>query len=309
MKVKILFPILLLWPLLGFSQGNVDFNAYFNDQTMRVDVFHGGDMQKETMSIDQIYVQGPWAGNPRRLIAAPAYGRYLIEVCTVNDNTLIYSKGFDSYFGEYKTTEPAAQGVAKFFSESLLIPCPKSKVLIQVALRDRQNQPQLLFKIEIDPEDIFIVREKLSADVQVIEQVKNGEPGSKADLAILAEGYTAAEEGKFRQDLARFSALLLSQEPYKTFSARFNIYGLFKASRESGCDEASFGQFKNTALQSGFDSFGSERYLLTDDNRRPCPLRRHSDHGQPWPLRRWRHLQPLLHLHHRQPVARLSFTA
>jgi hypothetical protein len=267
MKIKILFPVLLLWPLLGFSQGNVDFNAYFCDQTLRVDVFHGGAMQKETMSIDKIYIQGPWAGNPRRLIDAPAYGRYLIQVYAVTDNTLIYSKGFDSYFGEYKTTEPAAQGVDKFFSESLLLPCPKSKVRLQVALRDRQNQPQLLFKIEIDPADIFIIREKFVDDVQVIEQVKNGKPGDKADLAILAEGYTAAEEGKFRQDLARFSALLLSQEPYKTFRERFNIYGLFKASRESGCDEASFGQFKNTVLQSGFDSFGSERYLLTDDNR------------------------------------------
>ena len=114
---------------------------------------------------------------------------------------------------------------------------------------------------------MFIVREKLSDDVQVIEQVRNGAPGDKADLAVLAEGYTAAEEGKFRQDLARFSDLLLGQEPYKSFRERFNIYGLFKASRESGCDEASFGQFKNTALASGFDAFGSERYLLTADNR------------------------------------------
>ena len=267
MKVKLLLAVLLAWPLLAPAQGNIDFAAYFENRTMRIDVFHGGDAQKETLSVDKIYIMGPWASNPRRLTDPPVYGRYLIQVFAAAGNTLIYSKGFDSYFSEYKTTEPAAQGVAKIFSESFLIPCPKGRIRLELALRDRQNRPQPLFKTEIDPQDMFVVREKLSDDVQVIKQVKNGEPGSKADLAILAEGYTAAEEGKFRQDLARFSALLLSQEPYKTFRERFNIYGLFKASRESGCDEPSFGQFKNTALQSGFDAFGSERYLLTEDNR------------------------------------------
>jgi hypothetical protein len=267
MKVKIWLAVLLAWPLLGLSQEKINFAAYFENQTMRVDVFHGGDSQKETLYIDKIFIQGPWAGNPNRLTDPPDYGRYLIQVFSTANNTLIFSKGFDSYFGEYKTTAPATRGVVKAFSESFLIPCPKAGIRLEVALRDRQNQPQTLFKTEIDPDDIFIVREKLGNDVQIIEQVKNGEAGSKIDLAILAEGYTAAEEGKFRQDLGRFSALLLSQEPYKTFRERFSIYGLFKASRESGCDEASFGQFKNTVLQTGFDSFGSERYLLTEDNR------------------------------------------
>ncbi len=266
MKVNILFAVLLICPWLVLSQGNIDFAAYFENQTMRVDVFHGGDAQKETLSVDHVYIQGPWAGNPRRLTDPPAGGRYLVLVYASADDTLIYCKGFDSYFGEYKTTESAARGVAKIFSESLLIPCPKNRIRLEVALRDRQNRPQTLFKTEIDPEDIFIIRENLDQDVQVIEQVKNGDPGSHADLAILAEGYTVGEEGKFRQDLARFSALLLNQEPYRTFRDRFNIYGLFKASRDSGCDEASFGQFKNTAVQAGFDSFGSERYLLTSDN-------------------------------------------
>jgi hypothetical protein len=266
MKIKLLLAVLLAWPLLAPCQGNIDFAAYFTNQTMRVDIFHSGDAQKETLSIDKIYIQGPWAGNPRRLTDPPEYGRYLMQVYAAADNTLIYSKGFDSYFNEYKTTEPAAKGVVKTFPASLLIPCPKNRIRLEVALRDRQNQPQLLFKIEIDPQDIFIVREKLGDDVQVIEQVKNGEPGNKVDLAILAEGYTAAEEGKFRQDLAHFSALLLSQEPYKTFHDRFNIYGLFKASWESGCDEPGYGSYKNTALQAGFDAFGSERYMLTEDN-------------------------------------------
>ena len=49
---------------------------------------------------------------------------------------------------------------------------------------------------------MFIVNEKLSGDVQVIEQVKNGAPADKVDLVIVGEGYTAAEREKFKQDLA-----------------------------------------------------------------------------------------------------------
>jgi hypothetical protein len=114
---------------------------------------------------------------------------------------------------------------------------------------------------------MFVVREKPGADMQVIEQVKNGPPASHVDLVILGEGYTTAETEKFRSDLARFSDTLLGHEPYKTHRDRFNITGLLKPSVESGCDEPSFNSFKNTALGASFDSFGSERYMLVEDNR------------------------------------------
>jgi hypothetical protein len=267
MKKNILVFALMAWPLLGLSQGNIDFATYFEDQTMRVDVFHSGDAKEELFYIERILQQGPWAGNPRRTVEPFTLGRYLLRVSDAATGQLIYSKGFDSYFGEYKTTEPGQNGIKKTFSETLLLPFPKKKIRLDILLRDRQNLPQLLFGCEIDPVDRFIIKEKLSGAVQVIEQVKSGFPAEKVDLAIIGEGYTAAEQEKFKQDLARFSELILSQEPYKTFRDRFNITGLFKPSVESGCDEPSYGQFKNTVLGAQFDSFGSERYLLTDDNR------------------------------------------
>ena len=101
----------------------------------------------------------------------------------------------------------------------------------------------------------------------MIELVKNGPPTCNVDLVILAEGYRGDEWEKFQRDLARFSSVFFSQQPYKTCRERFNLTGLFKASEESGCDEPSYGLFKNTALGASFDSFGSERYMLTDDNR------------------------------------------
>jgi hypothetical protein len=264
---KMLVTLILLIPFLAQAQGGGEFDKYFLDLTMRVDVFHTGDAKEEMFTIDRLIQEGPWAGNPRRLITPFELGRYLLRVNDAASGTLIYSKGFDSYFGEYKTTEPGVNGIKKTFSESLLLPFPRNKVRLEVLLRDRLNQPRPIFSREIDPADMFIIRDKPAGDIKLDELVKNGPPAFKVDLVVLAEGYTEGEWEKFRRDLDRFCATILSQEPYKTYQDRFNITGVFKPSAESGCDEPSYGSFKNTVLGAQFDSFGSERYMLTDDNR------------------------------------------
>ncbi len=182
---KILLAVFLLAPFLAYAQEAVDFEKYFVDRTMRIDVFHTGDAKEEMFTIDRVIQEGPWAGNPRRTIVPFELGRYLLRVHDAASGTLVYSKGFDSYFGEYKTTEPGVNGIKKTFPESLLIPFPKSKVRVEVLLRDRENRPQPIFNREIDPADMFIVREKPADDVQVVERCKEraagdqGRPGGR----------------------------------------------------------------------------------------------------------------------------------
>ena len=257
----------LLLPALALAQANVDFGKYFVDRTMRIDLFHTGDAREEMFTVDRVIAEGPWAGNPRQPLTPFELGRYLLRVSDAASGALVYSKGFDSYFGEYKTTEPGVNGIKKTFAESLLIPFPKSKVRVELLLRDRANEPRPVFSREIDPADMFIVREKPSGHVEAIEVLKSGPPADKVDLVILGEGYTGVEKDKFQKDLARFCATLFGQEPYRTYQDRFNVTGLFCRSAESGCDEPGYGSFKGTALGASFDSFGSERYMLTDDNR------------------------------------------
>jgi hypothetical protein len=264
---KNMLALILFLPLLVTAGDAVEFEKYFVDRTLRVDVFHTGNAQEEMVTIDRLIQEGPWAGNPRRLTGSFELGRYLLRVSDDASGTLIYTKGFDSYFGEYKTTEPGVNGIKKTFSESLLMPFPKSKVRIEVLLRDRENRPQPVFQRTIDPEDMFVVREQPAAGVLRFEPLKNGPPAEKVDLVILGEGYRAEEQDKFLKDLERFCAAFFSQEPYRTRRDRFNVTGLLKPSAESGCDEPSFASFRNTALGASFDSFGSERYLLVEDNR------------------------------------------
>jgi hypothetical protein len=243
------------------------FDKYFVDKTMRVDYFHIGNSKEEVITLDRVHEQGIWAGSLRNVIDPFNCGRYCVKVFAAATGELIFSKGFDSYFGEYKTSDPAIRGIKRTYHESALIPYPKEKIKFSVELRNRQNVLEPIFSAEIDPDDIYINREPLAEGVKVYEIFKSGDPHEKVDVAFVAEGYTAAEEKKVEADLKRFADVLLGQEPYKTHRNLFNVYGVFKPSAQSGCDEPSYGIYKNTAVSATFDSLGSERYVLTEDNK------------------------------------------
>jgi len=249
------------------AQKGPAFDAWFVDKTMRVDYFHAGNSAEETVTLDQVFDQGVWAGSRTHLVDPFNLGRYLVKVYDAATGTLIFSKGFDSYFGEYKTSGPALEGVRRTYHESALLPFPRKPIRFTVEAKDRQNVYKLLFSQAIDPAALTVVRERLIPGVQVFEVVKSGEPGRKVDVALVAEGYTADEEGKFKADLDRFAAVFFKFEPYRSHKDKFNLTGVFKPSPESGCDEPSHGSFRATALGATFDSLGSERYLLTEDNK------------------------------------------
>jgi hypothetical protein len=251
------------------------FDQSFTDATLRIDTFHTGNASEEAVSLDHVYRQGIWAGSRTHLIEPFGFGNYLAKVIDPASGTLLFSKGYDTYFGEYRTTPAAEKGVRRTYHESLLIPCPKTTVRLAIEARGRDGSLKEIFSTEIDPGAATVIRRPLETDVRVLEVLKSGDPHGKVDVAILAEGYTAKEEGKFRADLARFVKIFLAQQPYASRKDSFNIYGVFKPSQESGCDEPNWSSFKNTALNASFDSLGSERYLLIEDNRRLRDLAAH----------------------------------
>lgn len=250
-----------------FVQASRSFDDYFVDKTMRIDYFHTGNAGEEEITIDQVYEQGVWAGSLRSLIDDFQSGRYAVKVFDSATGKLIFSRGFDSYFGEYKTTDRALRGIKRTYHESVLIPYPKKKITWTLEVRNRENLLQPLFSQEIDPAAVSIIREKPSRKVEVLEVMRNGHSHQKVDLVFVAEGYTMAEREKFIRDLDRFTAVFFGFEPYRTYRENFNIFGVFMSSEESGCDEPRRGIFRKTALSATFNSLGSERYLLTEDNK------------------------------------------
>ncbi len=243
------------------------FHAFFLDETLRVDFHHGGNARKEDLSLDTVYRQGAWAGSRTNLLDPFPGGRYVAEVRDASSGKLLFSKRFDSYFGEYRTTTAAGKGVSRVYHESVLTPFPKEKVKLSIKVQTKEKDHKTLLEVEIDPKAYAISREPTLAGVKTFDLHRGGDSHGCVDVAIVAEGYKADEEAKLKADLDRFAKAFLSQEPFASAKAEFNVRGVWKPSQESGCDEPSRGVWKNTALGVGFDALGSERYLLTEDNR------------------------------------------
>lgn len=267
--MKILFILtLILFTVQNNNPQSLLFEDYFTNETLRIDYHHIGDSKSELFTFDKIYAYGTWAGNPKNLIDKFNNGKYYIKIYDALSNKLIFSKGFDSYFGEYQTSANASKGINKAYHESALIPLPKEKIKFSIEKRDTENNLKELFSAEIDPKDVSIIKDRIiDSAVKVFKSVYNGDPQKKVDVAIIGEGYTTNELGKFRGDLEKFSQILFTQEPFKSNKEKFNIYGVYKPSEESGTDEPPADIFKNTVLSSTFNSLGSERYLLTEDNK------------------------------------------
>jgi len=247
---------------------SVKFDNYFFDKTMRIDYFHIGDATSEIVTIDHVYKYGSWAGSITNLLDNFNNGAYYYKIYDSASGKLIYSIGFDSYFKEYQTSEEASNGIKRTYHESAIIPFPKNKINFVLEKRDKQNNLNKVFSTEIDPADLYIIKDAVKdRDVKVYKNHFAGDPHTKVDIVILGDGYTSKEQKKFEKDLKKYTEIFLSHEPFKKNKNNFNIYGVFKASEESGIDEPGADVYKNTTLSTTFYSLGSERYVLTEDNK------------------------------------------
>jgi hypothetical protein len=268
---RLLFLLFLLCFLhaISFSQTDIRFDDYFMDATLRVDYFQTGDARELFFSIDQIYKQEGWAGNPEKLIDPFNSGMYYLKVYSISSNKLIYSRGFATLFGEYRTTDPARQGIKKTFHQTLLLPFPKSSILLVIEERDPTQQNLLcpVFSTKIVPKDVNIIHHTPCPDDKVFTLLENGHPHDKVDLLFVAEGYTKNDTKKFQEDMTRLAEVLFNTDPFKSQKHRFNVRGVFRPSSESGVDQPHKGIFRNTALSASFNALDLPRYLLIDNNK------------------------------------------
>jgi hypothetical protein len=243
------------------------FEDHFEDATLRIDFHHTGNAEEEIVAIDRIYRQGVWAGPTDTLVDPFNYGGYLVEGRDPETGSLLFSQGFDSYFGEYRTTAVAVEGTMRTYHESILLPFPKRPLEVGFTARRRDGTRIALTAITVDPKSVDISAEIPTPGTTVIEAHIAGEPHGVLDVVILGEGYTANEAGTFEADLSHATETLLSHPPFSAHRDRISVRGVLAASPESGCDEPTRGVYRSTPVGASFNSLGSERYLLTEDNR------------------------------------------
>jgi hypothetical protein len=234
---------------------------------MRLDYYHTGNASEEMFSLDRVTVEPlPWPGSPQKAVDDTNLGKYYFEVIDRKTNRVIYSRGFASIYGEWETTDEA-KTINRTFHESLRFPEPASPVQIVLKKRDPNNAFREVWSIIVDPADMFVDRSKQAATARLIEVQKSGDSATKVDFLIMGDGYTAAEMGKFEADARKLTEILFSVSPFKEHRRDFNVWAIAPPAAESGISRPSSGIHRASPLGTTYDAFGSERYVLTFDNR------------------------------------------
>ncbi len=234
--------------------------------TLRVDYFHTGGEGVEIFAVDRIVAEPlPWPGHPDRSTDDGTSGTYRFEVRSPAGE-LLYSRGFASIFAEWVTTAEAAQS-HRTFHESLRFPAPAAPVQVIVQRRNADQSFETVWQATVDPSDMFV--DRAAPAVQALLEVeRHGSPADKVDVLLIGDGYTAAEcASKFLPDARRMAGALFRHEPFAARRADFNVWGLCPPSAESGVARPSTGVHRRTPVGAAYDAFGSERYVLTFENR------------------------------------------
>ncbi len=261
MKSKLTL-VTLLSLFFASLQAQVSFNQWFEHKTLRIDYILSVKADTIIASMEQLKEEGPWAGTISHLIDPFNYGNYRIAVYDSASNKLIYTNGYSALSNEYQST-PQAKKYFKTFYESVNIPYPKKTVKFVLYQRDKQMRLHPLLERYINPNDIFISREKPL--YQANDLIINGEINQKVDLVIIGDGYTENQKQEFEKDAAHFIKVLFRYDPFKTYKDYFNVRTVFVPSADSGTDIPGQNVWRNTVLNSHFYTFGIERYLTTED--------------------------------------------
>jgi hypothetical protein len=235
-------------------------------RTLRLDYYHSGNATQELFSVDRVVLEPlEWPGDPAKGIDRTNLGKYLFEVRD-GDGRLLYSRGFASIYGEWETTAEARK-MNRTFHESVRFPAPDRPVTVVIHKRDARNAFRPVWSAEVDPAGMFVDRSSRPAPGEVIALQRSGAPADKVDLLLLGDGYTAAERGKFEHDARRLLEVLFSTSPFRERRGDFNVWGLVPAAAQPGVSRPSTGVHLASPLGTTYDAFGSERYVLTFDNR------------------------------------------
>ena len=266
MKKLIVLLLSLGISFLSFAQQNMNtnYNHYFTGETMRVDYFHTGTATEEHFSLDRILNDGAWAGSETVLLDGLNRGLYFLKVTDTSTNTLLYSRGFASVFGEWQSIGDPAWGT---FHESVRFPWPKLPVKLTIEKRDARNNFVAIWSTVIDPISLIVNPSVLQSPYKTFSYIENGKTANHVDIVILGDGYTVAEMDKFHKDVATLTDELFTVEPYKSRKSDFNVRAVETPSATSGVNKPHPGVFNRTPLSMSYGAFDSERYALSYDNR------------------------------------------
>jgi hypothetical protein len=244
--------------------------------TVRLDYTHSGNALTDSYAIERVLIEPlPWPGDMAKNFDETNRGQNRVEVVDAKTGDLLYSRGFSTVFGEWRTTEEANK-LSRSFSESVRFPHFDKPVRVRILKRDERNAFSVAWSVEVDPKAPDVVKQQPQAPAKPIPILVSGPSPQKVDLLILGDGYTATDMKKFEADARRLSQHLFTVSPFKERANDFNVWALAVPTTESGISRPSTGVHHASPLGTRYDIFGSERYVLTLDNRALRDIAQHA---------------------------------
>ena len=274
------------------------FDQYFEDNTLRIDYIFAGDAQRQDIYVEQLYKQPRWAGRKSRLAEKPLNGNGQLTVRDHDSQQIIYIHTFSTLFQEW-LQDNEAKRVKKAFQCAYNIPFPKRPIDVTITLTNNHQKVVTQTTHTVDPKDILIrpigdngipfhyihkghqttpntpttqeeprsgdSRNYIATDYNPFQGV---DITSNVDLAILAEGYTQAQMGKFYADCQRAVDALFAWEPFASLKDRFNVVAVAAPSQDAGPSVPHQGVWKRGTTGCHYDTFYSNRYLMSQNMHR-----------------------------------------
>ena len=231
------------------------------EHTLRVDYIFSGTAAEQMIALDELSCIDGWAGRRCNMDSVCVRGNGQISMSDLSTGKVLYRHSFSTLFQEWQTTEEAVR-VRRSFENVFFLPMPEQKASVKVELYDFRDGISSSFTHIVDPSDILIRHMEQEPAPHIYLQ-RSGDPSECIDVAIVAEGYTEAESGKFYDDARTAMEAILEHEPFAAYAERFNFVAVALPSEDSGVSVPGEGQWKRTALSSHFDTFHMERYLTT----------------------------------------------
>ena len=276
------------------------YDQYFEDATLRLDYIFAGNVKEQHIYLQEMKRQERWAGRKSRLAENFLNGNGQLTVRDHATKTVIYVTTFSTLFQEWLQYDEAKK-VDKAFETSYNVPFPKQPIDVTVTLTNNHQAVVAEMTHTVNPNDILIRR--IGDNGIPFHYVWKGQPAhalgnshpqsrdaneprngkgrnytaseydpfagvditSCIDLAIVAEGYTEAQMGKFYSDCQRAVDALFAWEPFKSLKNRFNVVAVAAPSREAGPTVPHKGVWHNTPAGSHYDTFYMDRYLMSQD--------------------------------------------
>jgi len=249
---------------IQFAQGqNIKYGDYFHNKGLRIDYYRSGNSDTTIVSLGRFYEQPYWSGPREKLLDPFIYGDHQVQIWDKEETTILFSKTYSSLYFEWQSTEEA-KTMWRTFPGSMIVPYPKEKCIIKFLSLTQENTWLEQLNVNFDPASIFISREK-NHPYKINKIHDSGDYKEKLDILFLSEGYTKDDIKLFNQHVGDFINLLFSEPPFDKNKEKINIWSIEVPSEEQGTDIPGEWIWSNTAFNSGFYTFGTDRYLTTSD--------------------------------------------